>query len=138
MELGNCSKHYDYICVHTVTTQESPHLRAAPFKESVFGAADSNAVLRSWTQLPPLGRLISSCETCMQIISLTLGARMCNKGYSSCSVCQSVRLLPRFCHHAQQTGKIATPAGSALHCLYFQLGDFGKSAAFRSYGVKTK
>ena len=49
MELGNCSKHYDYICVHTVTTQESPHLRVTPFKESVFGAAqlDATSALRA-------------------------------------------------------------------------------------------
>ena len=49
------------------------------------------------------------------------------------SVCYRV-----FCHHAQQTGKIATPTGSALHRLHFKNGDFRKSAAFRSYGLKTK
>ena len=54
---------------------------------------------------------------------LTLGAHA-QRGlhYLVClSVCYHV-----FCHHAQQTGKIATPAGSALNCLYFQLGDFRK------------
>ena len=50
----------------------------------------------------------------------------------------SVRLYRVFCHHAQQTGKIATPTGSALHRLHFKNSDFRKSAAFRSYGLKTK
>ena len=54
-------------------------------------------------------------------------------GLSVLSVCYH-----DFCHHAQQTGKMATPAGSELHWLYFKTGDFRKSAAFRSYGVKTK
>jgi hypothetical protein len=60
--VGNCPKHCMCVrlCKHTATTQEIPHLRAAPYKESVFSAADSNAVLHSWTQLPPFGQLISS------------------------------------------------------------------------------
>ena len=43
----------------------------------------------------------------------------------------SVRLYVCFC--TQQTG-----TGSVLHWLYFETGDFRKSAAFKSYGVKTK
>ena len=35
-----------------------------------------------------------------------------------------------FCHHTQQTGQRATPAGSAVHWLHFKNGDFRKNTAF--------
>ena len=44
----------------------------------------------------------------------------------------SVRLSV-FCHYAQQV-----PTGSVPHWLDFKNGDFRKSTAFKSYGVKTK
>ena len=50
------------------------------------------------------------------------------------SICPSVIQL--FCHHTQQTSQKATPTGSAvLHWLHFKTGNFGKIAAFKSYGV---
>ena len=72
---------------------------------------------------------------------LTLGAHA-QRGlrYLVCpslSVCLSV-CYRVFCHHAQQASKIATSTGSALHRLHFLNGHFRKSAAFRSYGLKTK
>ena len=51
------------------------------------------------------------------------------------SVGPSVAVTTFFC---QQTVEIVTPTDSALHWLDFKKGDFRKSAAFRSYGVKTK
>ena len=60
-------------------------------------------------------------------------------------VCKSVRLSVRrsvcyhvFCHYAQQGGQKAIPTGSVPHWLDFKNGDFRKSTAFKSYGVKTK
>ena len=49
------------------------------------------------------------------------------------SVCYHV-----FCHYAQQGGQKAIPTGSVPHWLDFKNGDFRKSTAFKSYGVKTK
>ena len=49
------------------------------------------------------------------------------------SVCYHV-----FCHYAQQGGQNAIPTGSVPHWLDFKNGDFRKSTAFKSYGVKTK
>ena len=49
------------------------------------------------------------------------------------SVCYHV-----FCHYAQQGGQNAIPTGSVPHWVDFQKGDFRKSTAFKSYGVKTK
>ena len=52
-------------------------------------------------------------------------------------VCKSVRLsvcYHVFCHYAQQGGQKAIPTGSVLD---FKNGDFRKSTAFKSYGVKT-
>ena len=49
------------------------------------------------------------------------------------SVCYQV-----FCHYVQQGGQKAIPTGSVPHWLDFKKGDFRKSTAFKSYGVKTK
>ena len=49
------------------------------------------------------------------------------------SVCYHV-----FCHYAQQGGQKAIPMGSVPHWFDFKKGDFRKSTAFKSYGVKTK
>ena len=57
------------------------------------------------------------------------------------SVFPSVRLsvcYHAFCHYAQQGGQKAIPTGSVPHWLDFKNGDFRKSTAFKSYGVKTK
>ena len=53
------------------------------------------------------------------------------------SVCLSV-CYHVFCHYVQQGGQKAIPTGSVLHWLDFKNGDFRKSTAFKSYGVKTK
>ena len=53
------------------------------------------------------------------------------------SVCLSV-CYHVFCHYAQQGGQKAIPTGSVPHWLDFKNGDFRKSTAFKSYGVKTK
>ena len=55
------------------------------------------------------------------------------------SVCPSVR--PSVCYHvfsryAQQDSQKVIPTGSVPHWLYFKNSDFGKNAAFESYGVK--
>ena len=66
--------------------------------------------------------------------SLTLGAHA-QRGLSLSvrrSVCYHV-----FCHYAQQGGQKAIPTGSVPHWLDFKNGDFRKSTAFKSYGVKT-
>ena len=74
---------------------------------------------------------------------LTLGAHA-QRGlqYLVCkSVCPSVRrsvCYHVFCHYAQQGGQKAIPMGSVPHWLDFKNGDFRKSTAFKSYGVKTK
>ena len=47
------------------------------------------------------------------------------------SVCYHV-----FCRYTQRDGQKAIPTGSVPHWLYFKNGDFGKNAAFESYGVK--
>ena len=39
---------------------------------------------------------------------------------------------------AQRDNEIAIPAGSSLHWLHLQKGDFRITAAFKSYGVKGK
>ena len=49
---------------------------------------------------------------------LTLGGAHAQRGLQYL-VCLSV-CYHDFCHHAQQTGKIATPAGSELHWLYLK------------------
>ena len=57
------------------------------------------------------------------------------------SFCPSVRLsvcYHVFCHYVQQGGEKAIPTGSVPHWLDFKKGDFHKSTAFKSYGVKTK
>ena len=75
--------------------------------------------------------------------SLTLGAHA-QRGlrYLVChSVCLSVCLsvcYHVFCHYAQHGGQKAIPTGSVPHWLDFKKGDFCKSTAFKSYGVKTK
>ena len=87
---------------------------------------------------------IRACVLCFfHNPSLTLGARMRSEGYSTWSVipsvhpCPSVR-YPLFCHYAQQGGQKVIPTGSVPHWLDFKNGDFRKSTAFKSYGVKTK
>ena len=70
---------------------------------------------------------------------LTLGAHA-QRGlqYLVChSVCLSV-CYHVFCHYVQQGGQKAIPTGSVPHWLDFKNGDFRKSTAFKSYGVKTK
>ena len=58
---------------------------------------------------------------------------MRSEGYSfRPSVCYHV-----FCHYAQQGGQEAIPTDSVPHWLHFKKGDFRKSTAFKSYGVKT-
>ena len=66
---------------------------------------------------------------------------MRSEGYSTWFVIPSVRpsvCYHVFCHYAQQAGQKAIPAGSVPHWLDFKNGDFRKSTAFKSYGVKTK
>ena len=46
--------------------------------------------------------------------------------------------VPVFCDYAQRDNKIAVPTGSSLHWLHFKKGDFHITAAFKSYGVKSK
>ena len=48
------------------------------------------------------------------------------------SVCYYV-----FGHHEQWDNKRAIPKGSALHWLDYEFGEFRKSTAFKTYGVKT-
>ena len=48
------------------------------------------------------------------------------------SVCYHI-----FCNHAQRDNERAIPKGSVLYRLDFEFGDFRKSNAFESYGVKT-
>ena len=68
----------------------------------------------------------------------TCAARVTVLGLSFCpSVCPSV-CYHIFCHYAQQGGQKAIPTGSVPHWLDFKKGDFRKSTAFKSYGVKTK
>ena len=69
---------------------------------------------------------------------------MRSEGYGL-SFCPSVRPSVRlsvcyhvFCHYAQQGGQKAIPTGSVPHWLHYKRGDFRKSTAFKSYGVKTK
>ena len=57
---------------------------------------------------------------------------MRSEGYVRRSVCYHV-----FYHYAQQGGQKAIPTGSVPHWLDFENGDFRKSTAFISYGVKT-
>ena len=69
---------------------------------------------------------------------VTLGAHA-QRGLRS--VIPSVRLsvcYHVFCHYAQQGGQKAIPTGSVPHWLDFKNGDFRKSTAFKSYGLKTK
>ena len=66
---------------------------------------------------------------------------MRSEGYSTWSVNLSVCLSVCyyiFYHYAQQGGQKAIPTGSVPHWLDFKNGDFRKSTAFKSYGVKTK
>ena len=66
---------------------------------------------------------------------------MRSEGYSTWSVIPFVCLsvcYHVFCHYAQQGGQKAIPTGSIPHWLDFKNGDFRKSTAFKSYGVKTK
>ena len=86
----------------------------------------------------PLAQNAWHCTSYTAII--TLGAHA-QRGlqYSFChSVCYQV-----FCHYAQQGGQKAILTGSVPpsmvpHWLHFKKGDFRKSTAFKSYGVKTK
>ena len=70
----------------------------------------------------------------------TLSVQLINPRRRTCAVRVTVVVLHVsyhvFCHHMQQTGQKATPTGSTLHWLHFKTGDFRKSTAFKSYGVK--
>ena len=71
---------------------------------------------------------------------LTLGAHA-QRGlqYLVChSVCLSVCLLPRFLPLRATRRPKSNTNGSVPHWLDFKNGDFRKSTAFKSYGVKTK
>ena len=84
--------------------------------------------------LDPERRLFSEIATL-----LTLGAHA-QRGLwylSRMSVCLSV-CLSVFCLYAQRENKIATRGGLLLQQLHFKKGDFRKTAAFKSYGLKTK
>ena len=89
--------------------------------------------LRHGRQHPPFKPLINPRRAC--------AARVTVLGLSFCPVRPSVRLsvcYHVFCHYAQQGGQRAIPTGSVPHWLDFKNGDFRKSTAFKSYGVKTK
>ena len=74
--------------------------------------------------------LINPRRTCaVRVTVLGLSFRL--------SVCLSV-CYDVFCHYAQQGVQKAIPTGSVPHWLDFKNGDFHKSTAFKSYGVKTK
>ena len=81
-----------------------------------------------------------SLYRCIQVwLFLTLGVHA-QRGlqYMVCkSVCLSV-CYHVFCHYTQQGGQKAIPTGSVPHWLDLKNGDFRKSTAFKSYGVKTK
>ena len=53
------------------------------------------------------------------------------------SVCLSV-CYHVFCDYAQRDNKTAIPTGSSLHWLHLKKKDFRITAAFESYGVKSK
>ena len=80
--------------------------------------------------------ILFSSTTAVNIYSLlgllTLGAHA-QRVLVCVSACVHV-----FCHCAQQGGQESIPTGSALHWLDLKNGDFRKSTAFKSYGVKTK
>ena len=64
-------------------------------------------------------------------------------GYGTWFVCVCVCVcvcayLHLFSHYRQQGGQKAIPTGSVSHWLDFKNGDFRKSTAFKSYGLKTK
>ena len=65
-------------------------------------------------------------------------ARMRSEGYSTWSSVRPSVCYHVFCHYAQQGGQKAMPTGSVPHWLDFKNGDFRKSTAFKSYGLKTK
>ena len=68
------------------------------------------------------------------------GLRYLSRMSVSLSVCQSVCLLPRFLP-LRATGEqklIAIRGGLLLQRLHFKKGDFRITAAFKSYGLKTK
>ena len=72
-----------------------------------------------------------ACTARVTVLGLSFRPSVC---LSVClSVCYHV-----FCHYAQQGGQKAIPTGSVPHWLDFKNGDFRKSTAFKSYGVKTK
>ena len=78
-------------------------------------------------------------QVCFSLCLLTLGAHAQRE--LQYLVCKSVR--PSVCYHVfclyvQQGGQKAIPTGSVPHWLDFINGDFRKSTAFKSYGVKTK
>ena len=52
------------------------------------------------------------------------------------SVCLSVTMFSATTR--KKSAKIAIVTGSVLHWLDFKKGDFHKTIAFKSYGVKTK
>ena len=82
------------------------------------------------------GSLDDSSELYMNML-LTLGTHA-QRGLQYL-VCKSVRpsvCYHVFCHYPQQGGQKATPTGSVPHWLEFKNGDFRKSTAFKSYGVK--
>ena len=68
-----------------------------------------------------------ACAARVTVLGLSFRLSVC------LSVCYHV-----FCHYVQQGGQKAIPTGSVPHWLDFQNGDFRKSTAFKSYGLKTK
>ena len=54
------------------------------------------------------------------------------------SVCLLLSVFHVFCDYAQRDNKTAIPTGSSPHWLHFKKGDFRITAAFESYGVKSK
>ena len=80
-----------------------------------------------------------------EVSLLTLGAHAL-EGYSTWfvipsflpSVCLLLSVFHVFCDYAQRDNKTAIPPGSSPHWLHFKKGDFRITAAFESYGVKSK
>ena len=80
---------------------------------------------------------------CRHTIAFVINPRRACAARVQYLVCHSVRpsvCYHVFCHYAQQGGQKAIPTGSVPHCswLDFKKGDFRKSTAFKSYGVKPK
>ena len=77
-----------------------------------------------------------SSHTCFINPRRACAARVTVLGHPS--VRPSVCLLPRFLPLRATRRPKAIPTGSVPHWLDFKNGDFRKSTAFKSYGVKTK